>query len=166
VRFASRFAFVFVVLITIGACNRPQTELGAPADPVRIALPSQIVGLKVAPEDVSSQAKEVQRPYIDSLAMYSLRENDLLRATLQVTRFNRQARPNSASFRRSIIGLMGSSSPIELQVGKSTVYATAGSEQNLFVWFESRGAFVLSVHQDFEFPRTLLRRVIELDLEA
>lgn len=131
----------------------------------RITIPNQIMGLAVAPEDVSDQVKSVRRPYVDSVGMFSLREEDLLRATLQVARFNGLARPRDRRFRAEIVGLVGSSTPEEIRVGDLTVHSTSGNQQNVFVWFKGNGYFILSVHQDFEFPRTLLRRVINLDIK-
>jgi hypothetical protein len=44
------------------------------------------------------------------------------------------------------------------------VFATTAAEQTVFVWFDEEGMFVLSVQKDFKFPRTLLRRMIDLEL--
>jgi hypothetical protein len=73
--------------------------------------------------------------------------------------------PNSAQFRASVIGLTGASRAQELKVGDIIVYSTTGSEQNIFLWFKERGLFVLSVHRDYEFPRTLLRRAVDLPIQ-
>ncbi len=130
----------------------------------RIKVPGQILGLAVQPEDISSQVKSVDRPYVDSVGMFSLREEDLLRATFQVARFNGLARPEEKKFRNEIIGLVGSSDPQEIRVNDTIVYSTAGNQQQVYLWFKGNGYFVLSVHQDFEFPRTLLRRVVTLPI--
>lgn len=129
-----------------------------------IVIPSQLVGLTVKVEDVSGQTKEIKQSYVDSLGMFSMREDELLRATLQVSRLSRIARPQSAGFRRSIVSYLGGSTPIELRVGGTTVYSTSGNKQNIFIWFRERGMFILSVHQDFAFPRTLLRKVVGLEV--
>ncbi|MBW3588180.1 MAG: hypothetical protein KY429_02040 [Actinobacteria bacterium] len=140
----------------------------------RVSIPSQVLGLQVSQEDVRGKIEEVQRSYLSAAGLFSLREGDLLRATLQVGRFNRSARPSEPSFQRSIIGLMGASVPEEItihQVGgdrtliETTVYATSGTDQNVFVWFGERTMYVLSVHQDYLFPRTLLRRLVQLDVQ-
>jgi hypothetical protein len=130
-----------------------------------VKVPNQILGLRVAPEDVSKQVKNLKRPYLDSVGLFSLREGDLLRATLQISRFNGLAKPNSPQFRASVIGLTGASRAQELRVGDIIVYSTTGSEQNVFIWFKERGLFVLSVHRDYEFPRTLLRRAVDLPIQ-
>jgi hypothetical protein len=44
------------------------------------------------------------------------------------------------------------------------VYLTTGNDQNIFMWFADRGFFVLSVRDDYEFPRTLLRRLVEMEI--
>lgn len=138
---------------------------GGPVKAPTIRFPSQLVGLEVVPEDVSKVVAAVKRPYVDSLTVFSFREKELLRATLQLSRFNRLARPNDAKFRASIIGLLGSSRPLLIRVGETTVYVTAGNKQNVFVWFTDDGLFVLSVTLDYAFPKTLLRRVIEQDVQ-
>ncbi|HVE75385.1 MAG TPA: hypothetical protein VND22_01315 [Actinomycetota bacterium] len=130
----------------------------------RIKVPGQILGLAVQPEDIANQVKSVDRPYVDSVGMFSLREEDLLRATYQVARFNGLARPEEKKFRDEIIGLVGSSDPQEIRVNDTIVYSTAGNQQQVYLWFKGNGYFVLSVHQDFEFPRTLLRRVVSLPI--
>ena len=161
---------ILLVTLSLGACSRGEnvgefvTGSGDVEAPT-ISLPIQILGLAVHRENVSAQIEQVERPYLDSVGMFSFREDDLLRATLQVSRFNRLARPNSNSFRRSVIGLLGAQNPQQITVGDKVVYSTSGNEQNIFVWFEDRGLFVLSVHQEFEFPRTLLRRAISLNIE-
>ncbi|HVE92545.1 MAG TPA: hypothetical protein VNE62_09650 [Actinomycetota bacterium] len=135
-----------------------------PVDAPTITFPSQILGLQTKLEDVSKIVKRVDRPYIDSLAVFSLREGELLRATLQISRFNRLARPKSPRFRSTVIGLLGSTKPQVLKVEDTVIYSTGGNQQNVFAWFENKGLFVLSVHRDFVFPRTLLRKVLKLDV--
>jgi hypothetical protein len=157
------FGLGLVLLALTTACSsgvRVITGGGDVQSPV-IAIPTQILGLKTAQEDVSKKLTDIRRPYLDAVAVFSLREDELLRATLQLSRFNRLARPGSDRFRASVIGLLGSSRPLALRVGDTTVYSTSGNKQNVFVWFAGRGFYVLSVHQDYNFPRTLLRKVID-----
>lgn len=162
--FLTLFAFAFLASACDGGVTGAVTGAGEVTAP-RIQIPDQILGLKVAPEDVSEQVQEVERPYLDAVAMFSLREEDLLRATLQVSRFNRLGRPQSHSFRRQVTAQMGGSVTEELRVEDTVVYTTTGAQQKVYAWIEERGFFVLSVHEDFEFPRTLLRRVVNLNIE-
>lgn len=147
------------------ACAQPTDSGPGKVGTSAIGIPTQILGLKVQSEDISKQTVDIKRSYADSLGMFSMRESDLLRATLQVSRLSRIARPQSRSFRRSIVELLGGSTPVQFQVGETTVYSTSGNKQNIFAWFDGRGLFILSVHQDYEFPRTLLRKVVALDIK-
>lgn len=142
---------------------RGQEVSGAPKA-ARVTLPSQILGLKVELTDVSETVAEVERPYFDSVAIFALREDELLRATLQVGRFNSLARPGSRTFRQRILQQIGSQEPITHRVGDKDVYVTAGNRQNIFIWFSGRTMLVLITHQDYPFPRTLLRRMLSMDL--
>lgn len=161
IRLASAGALLLAASCSVGGTTSIVT--GKVSAPV-IAFPSQMLGLSVQQENVAPQLKKVERPYVDAVAIFSLREKQLLRATVQLSRFNRLARPGSDSFRRSIVGLLGGSKALEMNLGKQTVFSTRTTQQNVFVWFKDRGMWVLSVHQDYEFPRTLLRRLVDLDV--
>lgn len=126
-----------------------------------VRLPRQILGLQVAPEDVAKEFESTKRSYVASVGLFSMRENDLVRATLQVSRFNRLANPDSPSFRSLIINRLGTAKAETLQVGDTDVYVTSGTDQQIFAWFEGRGFYILTTHRDYEFPRALARRVIE-----
>lgn len=154
-------------LLVLGAGCGSETTTRAAADrgSLNLTLPSQVLGLKVQQEQLSQDLEDVDRPYFDALALFSLRENDLLRASLEVGRFNSLARPNSQSFRNQLLGKIGSREPRSMRVGGKTIYVTAGNQQAIFVWFDGDGVFVMITHQDFAFPRTLLRRILDLDLE-
>lgn len=153
-----------LLMLCLG-CGSGAQSLAADQGNLKINLPSQILGLRVQLEQPAKGLEDVDRPYFNALALFSLRENALLRASLEIGRFNSLARPNSAGFRNQILGKIGSREPRSMRVGDETVYVTAGNEQAIFVWFDGHGAFVLITHQDFVFPRTLLRRIIDLNLE-
>lgn len=159
-----RLLAAVALIVILAGCNRAVAERAEAQQP-QLVLPSQILGLKVTLEDVSNRLQEVDRPYFDSMGIFSLREGELLRASFQVARFNALARPKSARFRQEVIQRIGSRTPQPIRVGKATVNATTGNKQNLFVWFRGRGLFVLVTHQDYPFPRTLLRRILALDLD-
>ena len=146
--------------------TRRNSGAGAKVSTGGVSLPVQIVGLQVKPEDVSKQFEQAERAYVSSLGLFSLRENDLVRATLQVSRLNAVANPRDSNFRALIINRLGTTTPETLLVGKVEVYATSGTDQVIYGWFEERSFFVLTTHRDFEFPRTLLRRIIEQKQKA
>jgi hypothetical protein len=164
---AALLAAATATLLLLGACASGDVEVSDNnATAASLRLPQQIVGLRLVPETIKAATLEkIDRPYIDNLAVFSLRDGKLLKATLQVARFNRLARPDDASFRGEIIGVLGGQRPFEITIGDKTVNATTGTGQSIFSWFGGRGMFVLSVQQDYPFPRTLLRRLVERDLE-
>jgi len=176
---SARVLAVLLVLLApalLVACSREANVARSVSSTgaARVSIPSQVLGLQVSQEDVRGRIEEVQRSYLSAAGLFSLREGELLRATLQVGRFNRSARPSEPSFQRSIIGLMGASTPEEITIHQvrgdrtlieTTVFATSGTDQNVFVWFGERTMYVLSVHQDYLFPRTLLRRLVQLDVQ-
>jgi hypothetical protein len=153
-------------LLVLSSCGGGEeaTSRVAATRPV-VTLPSQILGLKVKVENVSSQIAGVNSSYLDGVGLFSFRETDkLLRATLQVSRFNDVAEPEKARFRDAIVAQLGSTVPLALRVGEDRVYLTSGSEQNIFSWFDPNGFYVLSVRSDYPFPRTLLRKLLDADL--
>lgn len=129
---------------------------------IDIRIPSQLLGLRVQSENIAKQLKATKRPYIDNVGLFSLREADLVRATFQISRFNALARPESPTFRNNVISLLGGARAQPVRVNSTTVYVTTGNDQSIFVWFEGRGFFVLTCHRAYEFPRTLLRHVLDL----
>lgn len=162
-----RVALAAVLIATTGfACAGGAEEIAPETAAARLNVPQQLVGLKVAAERIGKGLDAVDRPYVDTVAVFSLREDELLRANLQVNRFNRAARPEDRSFRETIVATIGGTTPLALRVDDKLVYTTSSGKQTVFTWFTGKAMFVLAVQQEFPFPRTLLRRVIGLDLNV
>lgn len=163
--------FAVVIALALTACEGGQESGASPAagttrgevEAAGVVLPSQIIGLTVQTEDVSGQLEKTRRAFIDNIGLFSMREEDLVRATLQVSRFSAFANYKDPAFRASIIAQLGGTRPVETKVSDTIVYITRGNEQNIFIWFEGRGMFILTVHQIYEFPRTLLRRILSVE---
>ena len=151
-------------LLAASCSQKADTGIGT-VEAAGIRIPKQLLGLLVQGEDIAKQAAGIKQSYVDSNGMFSMREDDLLRATLQVSRLSRFARPKSEGFRKSIAALLGGTTPTQLRVGDTLVSSTGGNKQSIYVWFRGRGMFILSIHRDYEFPRTLLRRVVSLELK-
>ena len=157
-----------LVALLSGACGNDTAAdaTQTPNVPPVVSMPSQLLGLKVTQEDISSRLDQNDQPYIDSVGLFAFRRGqDVLEATLQVSRFTSDARPEESNFRGSIISRIGGVSPRLVRVEMQDLYLTSGSNQVLFIWFKERGFFVLTVRRDYPFPRTLVRRLIESDLE-
>lgn len=137
-------------------------QRSAPPSPVPGgAVPSTILGLRAASEDVSSQYRRVaDRAFVTSLRMWSVREGKRLRATVEVARFAPDARPNDPDFQKQMVSQLGKSVPRLRRIGRQQVYITAGNSQTLFIWFRSSSFVLLSVSTDFAHPRALLREAI------
>jgi hypothetical protein len=131
--------------------------------PAEAELPDQILGLGVTQEDVSKDVAQVRSAtYISSVALFSLREGDLLQASLQVSSLNDLAKPKSERFRSRIAGLIGGSSLEQMKVGDHKVYMSSGKQQIVYSWFKGRGFYVLTVRRAYPFRRTLLRKLLAL----
>jgi hypothetical protein len=149
-----------------GTIASPNSSAAADAGPAQASLPSQVLGLRVQPEDIASKLNAVKRPYVDAVAVYSLRDGDLLKASLQINRFNGAARPKDPNFIGSIVATIGGSASQPYRMSSQTVYATSTSDQVIFTWFQGRGMFVLAIQKSFPFPRTLLRRLVNSGLSV
>ena len=165
----SLFAMMLAATVACAACSSGEAASSVARAPVDadVRLPSRILGLKVVRENVRANLSNVQKTYLQSVGLFSFREgDDLLRATIQVGRFNEVAEPRKQAFRNAIIGQLGSTVPVQLRVGNRPVYLATGSEQNIFSWFDDVGFYVLSIRSDYEFPRTLLRQLLDRKLQA
>ncbi len=169
-RAASRRLWPLLVCATLAiapACSNGDATDAPSRAPTssEVNLPSQLLGLRVKVENIRPHLTDVQQTYLQGVGLFSFREtDDLLRATLQVGRFNDVAEQEKQRFRDAIVGQLGSSVPVKLRVGLKEVYLSTGSDQNIFSWFDDLGFYVLSIRSDYPFPRTLLRRLLEMEL--
>jgi hypothetical protein len=153
--------------LALAGCARSDASVAPTPGPAVKALeipnlPSDLVGLKLAREDVADDLAKVPKAFIDSLSLYSLRHNELVQATLQVSRFNDGADVGAEKFRQTVVNQIGSSAPRTVRLGGETVYLTTGTKQSIGVWFKGRYLFVLATRGDYDEPRTLLRKALEI----
>lgn len=161
-------AAICVGSVGVAACGNSNadddTEVVSERPP-EIQLPSRLLGLTVGAEDIRSELAGADQPYIDSVGLFAFRQGkDLLQATLQVSRFTPEARPEAAAFRGAIISRIGATAPREIRVGDEQIFLTSGRNQVVFIWFQERGFFVLTARRDYAFSRTLLRRLLDLEM--
>lgn len=129
-------------------------------------LPSEILDLKVGREDMAPTLERAKRSYIEGVGLYSMRKDELLQATLQVSRFTESGDTDSPRFRRALVSQIGSSVPQLARVGRDAVYLTTGTKQSLYIWFRDHHMLILSVREDYPEPRRLLRKALEIDPTA
>ena len=125
-------------------------------------LPADLLGLRLARENVGDDLARVPKAYVDALSLWSLRRDDLVMATLQVSRFNAGAAVATDTFRKTVVNQIGATAPRPVRLGADTVYLTTGTKQSIAVWFKGRDLFVLTTRADYDRPRTLLRRALEI----
>lgn len=153
------------VLLALSGCGQEPTAAGVGMSGEEVQplpedlLPSEVLGLNVGQEDVKKTLTQVKATYVEALSVYSFRRKKLLQATLQVSRFGEDA-ADTDGFRQSVVAQVGGSSPKRIRAGDQIVYLTSGTDQNLSIWFRDRYFFVLAVREDFERPRTLLRKAL------
>jgi hypothetical protein len=165
-----RAAVVLVVALLLGACGKgdPSVERAEARTIAALdadGVPGTLRGLSVEREDVEDTFETADRPYIDGLVLFSLRDGERLMATLQIARFADDAKWRTNRFRTSLLATIGGGKPRQLRMGEQEVYVTAGDRQGLAVWFKDQHMFVLSTREDYEFPRGLMRDAIELEVE-
>ena len=158
---------VALAALALAGCTRSDASVApTPGKAVKALalanLPPDLLGLKLAQEDVSDDLAKVPKAFIDALSLYSLRHNDLVMATLQVSRFNDGADVKAPKFRQTVVNQIGSSAPRTVRLGGDTVYLTTGTKQSIAVWFKDRYLFVLATRADYDEPRTLLRKALEI----
>lgn len=158
---------VLAAAVALAGCSRSDASVEpTPGKAIKALevpnLPADLLGLKLAPEDVSEDLGKVPSAFIDSLSLYSLRKNDLVMATLQVSRFNDGADVTAEKFRQTVVNQIGSTAPRTVRLGGETVYLTTGTKQSIGVWFKDRYLFVLATRADYDEPRTLLRKALEI----
>ena len=126
-------------------------------------VPGELLGLPVAQEDMTETVSRSQDAFIESVGLYSMRRDDLLQATLQVSRFREDAPVEEASFRSSLVSQIGGTRVQSYRMGDETVFRTTGRKQVISLWFKGRHMFVLSVRDTFETPRSLLRESLAIE---
>jgi hypothetical protein len=125
-------------------------------------VPASLNGLVAQQEHITDQLVGINRSYVEATSLYSFRTGDLLQSTLQVSRFTTSAAASTEKFRGSVVSKIGSTVPKPFRVANETVYLTTGKSQSIAIWFRGRYLFVLAVRDDYDQPRRLLRRALEI----
>jgi hypothetical protein len=160
------------LVVALAGCGADTASVGSPVAGEAIGeipaslLPDTVLDLDVTVEDVADQVATVDRSFVDAVGLFGLRADKLLKATLQVSRFNDEAEVERARFRNRVLREIGQSVPEEFRLGEERVHVTTGNRQTIAVWFRGDHMMILSVRSDYERPRTLLRELLELDPEA
>ncbi len=158
-------AGVVAVACLVGACSSssPTGVAGKSIQTISTkALPQTLAGLDVHVEGVKNLLAETQNSYVGAVGLYSLRQNNLVIATLQISKLTDKFDYKSEKQRSLLASKVGGARPELHRLGSQTVYLTQGLRQSLSVWFYGRYLFILSARQDFDKPRTLLREAVAI----
>ena len=124
------------------------------------AMPATLGDLEVHAEDITATLGQARNSYADRLSLYSLRKNNLVFATLEISRLTSGFDYKSVKQRALLADKVGGAKSEEHRVGPVVVYLTSGLRQRISVWFTGRHLFVLSTREDYDQPRTLLRNAL------
>ena len=159
-------AVLVIAAGTAGACGKspkPAAVAGRNVEALNSpAPPPELLGLKVHLEDMNHQVQAVNSTYVRASALYSLRRDDVVQGTLQISQFMAKAPYNEESFRRAFLAQLSGTAAQAYRLGDQTVYQTNGLRQHLAVWFRGQKVYVLSMRDEFEHPRDLIRAALEL----
>lgn len=166
-RWAVRIAGLALAVALASSCGDGSGDEATPASQIQRLgpdlVPGELLGLTVAPEDMSASLAKAERSYASAVGLFGLRDrDDVLQATLQVTRFNDEADHDDDRFRDQLLARIGGSLPRKVRVGDDPVFVLRGTRQALSVWFRGGYFFVLSTRERYETPRALLRVALEL----
>ena len=162
-----RVAVAFVVLVAIGACGQGKSSradrgvAGKTIKPLAAGLvPGQVLGLQTSEEDVSKALAGGNQSYVETTSVYSFRKDNLLEATMQVSRFLNGANYQSPKFRETLVASVGGVLPTQVRVGQDVVYLTAANQQRIAVWFKGPYLFIVATREDYGQPRALVRQLL------
>jgi hypothetical protein len=128
------------------------------------AIPATVVDLNVVHENIRSTIVKGVDTYLAATGLVSLRKDNVVQATLQISDFTSAADDSSLKFRQSLVAQVGGSAPTLVRVGSDSVYVTSATKQRVYIWFRPRRFFVLLVRNDYGTPRSLLRALLGLPL--
>lgn len=147
------------------ACGTGEPE-GTAAKDIR-QLPQDLVGgtyLGLIPqrEDIKGPlSSQEANAYVEAVGLYSLRNNERLEATLQISKLSSQARPDEVEFQQQVAAQIGGTKVQAFVMGGHNVYRSSQRKQSLSSWFRDDYFMILSVRDTYEKPRGLLRVLLE-----
>jgi hypothetical protein len=151
--------------LLVAACGSPSSSgvSGKAIKPLAAsAVPATLGDLEVHSEGVQNLIASTKDTYVTAVGLYSLRQDNLVKATLQVSRLTDKFDYRSDKQRALLADKIGGARSDPHRVGSDIVYLTQGLRQQISVWFRSRYLFVLSVREDYPGQRSLLRDALDV----
>jgi hypothetical protein len=120
--------------------------------------------LTVSPEKLPSGISKNSETYARAIGFYSLRQNQLVEATLEIVHLGTNANWSSAGFQSSLVGQVAGGVPSTLQLSGHTVYEATATGSGMTMWFDGPYFYVLSIRSDYKSPRSLLESALGVSL--
>jgi hypothetical protein len=165
--FVRRLIAVTAVLAvaSFGAACGTDTPEGTAAKDIK-QLPEDFItgsylGLTVGREDLSqSLSSQTGNSYVSETGLFSLRDGELLQATLQVNKLSSAARSDDPEFQQQVANQIGGTKVQAFVMGDRSVYRTSQRKQSITSWFEGDYFLILAVRETYPTPRALLRELL------
>lgn len=158
-------ALAITAVGSFGAACGTDTPDGTAAKDIK-QLPEDFIdgsylGLDIAREDIGgSLAVQTGNTYVSEVGLYSLRDGDLLQATLQVNKLTKAARSTEPEFQQQVANQIGGTKVQAFVMGDRDVYRTSQRKQSITSWFEGDYFLILAVRDTYPTPRALLRELV------
>lgn len=156
---------MFVAVACFSAACGTSSPQGTAAAKVK-QLPKDFVtgpylSLTVERESIAgSLASQSGNAYVSQVGLFSLRDGDLLQATLQVSKLSKAARPDDVKFQQQVASQIGGTKVQAFVMGDRNVYRTSQRKQSITSWFEGDYFLILAVRDTYPTPRALLRELL------
>lgn len=123
-------------------------------------LPAKLGALTVKQENVKKALAEAEHSYANAVGFYSLREDKMVQATVQVSEFGPEARLGDKDFRKQLVDQSSPGTATALNVGSGTVMQSTGTKSTVSIWFSKGRMVVLTVLSSYDGARGLLEQAL------
>ena len=166
-RFLPRTALVaaLVAVACFGAACGTSAPKGTQASKIK-QLPKDFIGgsylgLDVERENIAGSIEtQSGNSYVNQVGLFSLRDGDLLQATLQVSKLAKAARAKDPKFQQQVANQIGGTKVQAFVMGDHNVYRTSQRKQSITSWFDGDYFLILAVRDTYPTPRALLRELL------
>ncbi|MCW2544230.1 MAG: hypothetical protein JWM40_1782 [Frankiales bacterium] len=160
---AAAIAAVAVLAVVTSGCGKQVLGGTAGADIKALpasTLPREISGLTVKQESITKPLKQTKHSYADAIGFYSLRQDKVVQATVQVSQLGPEARLEDEGFRQQLVDQSSPGTAVPLTIGESTVMQSTGTKATVSIWFSQERMVLLTVLSTYDGARGLLEQTL------
>lgn len=156
-------ALAAVALLGLAGCGEAELT-GTPGKDIKTlpvtTVPKVLNGLAVKPEKVTKALEQAKQSYVDAVGFYSLRKDNVVQGTIQVSEFGPSARLGDPEFRTQIINQSSPGTPATVNVNGTGVQQSTGTKSTVSIWFSEDRFVVLTVLKSYLGARGLLEQTV------